>query len=252
VTRPPVSAGDTDFITTGGADDTRSLDRPSLGLHCLTPCWKAIRTLALQGSPESWPFEVACMTAEPDTTQLLLDARAGNRAAFDRLFSHVYDALREIAHQRLLKHRPGETLDTTALVHEAYLRLVDQTRAEWRDRAHFFALASRAMRFVLVDYARARTAAKRGGREPDVPLDAVQVAADERATDLVALAEALEGLTGVSPRLGEVVDYRFFGGLTFEEIAEATGMSVPTVKRDWARARAWLYRTMQPAAGSQS
>jgi RNA polymerase sigma factor (TIGR02999 family) len=190
------------------------------------------------------------MTAPPDTTQLLLDARAGDRAAFDRLFAHVYDELRQIAHQRLLRYRPGETLDTTALVHEAYLKLVDQSRSEWRDRAHFFALASRAMRFVLVDYARARTAQKRGGRRRDVPLDAVQVAADDRAADLLALTDALERLSGVHPRLGEIVEYRFFGGLTFDEIAEVTGMSVPTARRDWTRARAWLHRWMQPVNGS--
>ncbi len=188
----------------------------------------------------------------PDTTQLLLDARAGDREAFDRLYAHVYDALRAIAHQRLLRHRPGETLNTTALVHEAYLRLVDQQRAGWRDRTHFFALASRAMRFVLVDYARARTAAKRGGREPDIPLDAVQVAADERASEVLALADAVEQLMAVSPRLGTIVEYRYFGGLTFEEIAEATGLSVPTLKRDWTRARTWLYRALQPATGSPS
>jgi RNA polymerase sigma factor (TIGR02999 family) len=190
------------------------------------------------------------MSTQPDTTQLLLDARAGDSAAFDRLFSHVYDALRVIAHRRLVDHRPGETLDTTALVHEAYLKLVDQTRSGWRDRAHFFALASRAMRFVVVDYARARTAQKRGGRERDVPLDAVQVAADERATDLLALADAVEELAGVSPELSRIVECHFFGGLTFDEIAEATGVSVSTVKRDWTRARAWLYRSMSPAAES--
>jgi RNA polymerase sigma factor (TIGR02999 family) len=192
------------------------------------------------------------MTAPPDTTQLLLDARAGDRAAFDRLFAHVYDELRQIAHQRLLRYRPGETLDTTGLVHEAYLKLVDQSRSEWRDRAHFFALASRAMRFVLVDYARARTAQKRGGRRPHVPLDAVQVAADDRAADLLALTDALERLSGVHPRLGEIVEYRFFGGLTFDQIAEVTGMSVPTARRDWVRARAWLHRWMQPVNGSSS
>jgi RNA polymerase sigma factor (TIGR02999 family) len=103
------------------------------------------------------------------------------------------------------------------------------------------------MRFVVVDYARARTAQKRGGRERDVPLDAVQLAADERATDLLALADAVEELAAVSPRLSSVVECHFFGGLTFEEIAEAMGVSVSTVKRDWTRARAWLYRSMQPA-----
>jgi RNA polymerase sigma factor (TIGR02999 family) len=189
------------------------------------------------------------MTAQPDTTQLLLHARAGDRDAFDRLYSHVYDELRRVAHQRLRAHRPGETLNTTALVHEAYLRLVDQSRAEWRDRAHFLALASRAMRFIVVDHARARGAQKRGGYSADVPLHAVQVAAEERAADLLALDDALEQLASTSERLGRVVEYRVFGGLTFEEIAEVTGLSVPTVRRDWTRARVWLYRSMQSAAG---
>lgn len=186
------------------------------------------------------------MSGTPDTTQLLLDARAGDRAAFDRLFSHVYESLRVIAHQRLRAFRPGDTLDTGALVHEVFLRMVDQTRSGWQDKAHFFAIASRAVRYVLVDYARARSAAKRGGGRSAIPIDMVQIAADQRATDLLELTEALQELAGVSPRLGEVVDLRFFGGLTFEEIAEATGRSVPTVKREWARARTWLHRAMQP------
>jgi RNA polymerase sigma factor (TIGR02999 family) len=230
-----------------------SLDAYFLALHRVrgagerSTVWRRESDLPRDTVPE-----VAIMSAEPDTTQLLLQARAGNREAFDRLFTHVYDTLREIAHHRLLKHRPGETLDTTALVHEAYLRLVDQQRSGVQDRAHFFAVASRAMRFVVVDYARARTAAKRGGGEPNVPLDAVQVAADERATDLLALTDALEQLAGVSTRLSDIVEYRFFGGLSFEQIAEVTGMSVRTVKRDWVRARAWLYRSMQPVAGSES
>jgi RNA polymerase sigma factor (TIGR02999 family) len=185
---------------------------------------------------------------QPDTTQLLLAARAGDRAAADRLFAHVYDALREIARRRLRGRRPGATLDTTALVHEAYLRLADRSPGGWHDRAHFYAVAARAMRFVLVDHARARTAAKRGGASPDLPLDAVQIAADDRAVDVLALADALERLGAVSARLRDVVDYRFFGGLTFEEIADATGTSVATVKRDWTRARAWLYDAMHDAA----
>ena len=184
---------------------------------------------------------------QPDTTQLLLSARGGDRAAFDRLFAHVYGELRDIAHRRLAGYRYGETLGTTALVHETYLRLVDAARVGAGDRAHFLAVAARAMRFILVDYARARTAAKRGGLAADVPLDAVQRAADERAAELLALADALEELQAVDARLSDVVDFRFFGGLTFDEIAEATGRSVPTVKRDWTRARAWLYRSMQGA-----
>ncbi len=187
------------------------------------------------------------MTEQDDTTQLLINARGGDERAFDRLFEHLYRELRSLAHERLRRFRPGETLSTTALVHEAYLRLVDQSRAGLEDRSHFLALASRAMRFVLVDYARARSAQKRGGHRSDLPLDALHAAADERAADLLMLNDALGELADRDHRLSRVVEYRFFGGLTFEEIAQATGLSVPTLKRDWTRARAWLYRSMQSA-----
>lgn len=188
------------------------------------------------------------MSTHPNTTQLLRDVRGGSRTAFDDLYAHVYDDLRQAAHQRLGRYRSGQTLNTTALVHEAYLRLVDQSEMQWQDRAHFLALASRAMRFILIDHVRSRTAQKRGGAEEAVPLESVQVAVDDQAADLLALNEALEQLGAHSSRLARLVEYRFFGGLTYEEIASVTEMSVPTVKRDWARARAWLFRTMQPEA----
>lgn len=186
------------------------------------------------------------MSSHPHTTQLLREVRSGSRTAFDDLYAHVYDDLRVAAHQRLARYRSGQTLNTTALVHEAYLRLVDQTQVQWEDRAHFLALASRAMRFILIDHVRSRTAQKRGGPEEPLPLDAVQVAAEEQAADLLALNEALDHLAEHSSRLAQLVEYRFFGGLTYDEIANVTGMSVPTVKRDWARARAWLFRAMRP------
>ena len=187
-------------------------------------------------------------------TQLLHAARDGNAAAADDLYQHVYDELRRIAHQRLRRHRPGETLNTTALVHEAYLRLIDQTQAEWNDRAHFFATASQAMRYILIDYVRRRMAEKRGGGQRDVPLSAVQMGteADARSADLLTLNDALDRLAAYDERLARLVEYRFFGGLTYDEIAEVTQWSVPTLKRDWRRARAWLYRAMQetPPAGN--
>jgi RNA polymerase sigma factor (TIGR02999 family) len=192
------------------------------------------------------------MHPAPDTTQLLLAARAGDRDAFDRLFLHVQDALRQIAHHRLRRHSPGQTLGTTALVHEVYLKLVDQNRAALVDRAHFLALASRAMRFVLVDYARAQAAGKRGGGQPHLPIDNVLIAAEERSADLLELDEALRQLAAVSQRLADTVELHFFGGLTFDEIAEVLGRSVPTIKRDWARARLWLYRAMRDRTGVPS
>lgn len=191
------------------------------------------------------------MPADPSTTHLLHVARNGDRAALDALLPRVYDELRTLAHARLRRHRPGETLNTTALVHEAFLKLTAGETPSFTDRAHFFALAARAMRFVLVGYARDRTAQKRGGGTPDLPLDervAVAAgAADAEAADLLSLDAALERLAEVSDRLGEVVELRFFGGMQYAEIAEATGHSEATVKRDWRRARAWLYQAMHEA-----
>ncbi len=191
----------------------------------------------------------AFMEPSADTTALLLNARAGRRESADQLFDHLYGTLREIAHARLSGHQPGATLNTTGLVHEAYIRLVNHARVTPADRAHFLALAARAMRFVLLDRARARARQKRGGPRPPLPLDAVQVAADERAVDLLALDDALSQLRTRNERLAEIVEYRFFGGLTYEEIAEVTGRSVATAERDWVRARLWLYRALhEPTA----
>lgn len=196
------------------------------------------------------------MPAEPSTTHLLHVARSGDRAALDALLPRVYDELRTLAHARLRRHRPGETLNTTALVHEAYLKLTANEAPSFEDRTHFFALAARAMRFVLVSYAREQTAQKRGGGVPDLPLDerlaVAASAADMEAADLLTLDAALEQLAAVSDRLAEIVELRFFGGMQYAEIAEATGRSEATVKRDWRRARAWLYRAMQDAGDPPS
>jgi len=186
------------------------------------------------------------MTTSRDATVLLHSSRAGDRQALDELFSLTYEELKRAARFRLGRVRVGETLNTTALVHEIYVRLVDQSRVEWADRAHFVAIASRAMRFVLIDHLRARSALKRGALEELVPIEAVEVeeAGTQTASDLLALNEALERLESLSPRLGQLVEYRFFGGLTHEEIAEVMGVSVRTVKRDWTRARTWLYEML--------
>lgn len=185
------------------------------------------------------------MSEGPDTTKLLISASAGDREAFDLLYERLYDELRQIAHHRLMHAARGETLNTAALVHEAYLKLVDQSRIAFSDRAHFLALASRAMRFILIDHARARSAQKRRGNVDVRPLDGLQIVADDRAADLLALNEALERLAEYDDRLARIVKFRFFGGLSYEEIAAATGYSLPTVKRDWTRARAWLYHAMR-------
>jgi RNA polymerase sigma factor (TIGR02999 family) len=177
-------------------------------------------------------------------TDILLHLRVGDPAAMDRLFPLVYDQLRRMAHRAMGSEHPDHTLGTTGLVHEAYLKLVDQTRVDWRDRAHFFAVAALAMRRILVDYARRHRREKRGGGRDPVSLDEGAVSLEERADNLVALDEALTRLGELSPRLSRVVECRFFGGLTEEEIAEALGVTTRTVKRDWAKARGWLYQEL--------
>ena len=181
-----------------------------------------------------------------EVTALLLELRDGDQTMVDALFPLVYDELREIAHRHLRHESPGQTLSTTALVHEAYLKLVDQTRTEWQDRAHFCAVAARAMRRILVDRARRRHAQKRGGRQRPLPLDESRVSVDEQATLIVALDDALERLAALRERLAQVVELRFFGGLTEQETAEILGVSTRTVRRDWVKAKAWLFRELYP------
>jgi RNA polymerase sigma factor (TIGR02999 family) len=192
----------------------------------------------------------APVSAEHDITGLLLAWRSGNEDALDLLFPRVYDELRQIAHRHLGREREGHTLNTTALVHEAYLKLVDQTRAQWADRAHFFAVAARVMRRILVDYARRHQAAKRGGETASLPLDDNAVAsatlvAGERAQMLLALDDALTRLAEVDERLSRVVEYRFFGGLTEEETALALSITARTVRRDWIKAKGWLHQALR-------
>lgn len=185
------------------------------------------------------------MSTEPDITALLLAWRAGDDDVFNRLFPLVYQELRLIAHRQLGGERAEHTLGTTALVHEAYLKLVDQTRTQWADRAHFFAVASRAMRRILVDYARQHHALKRGGERRRVSLDDATLVADERADALLALDEALERLAEIDQRLSRVVECRFFGGLTEEETAEVLAVTPRTVRRDWVKAKGWLSRALR-------
>jgi RNA polymerase sigma factor (TIGR02999 family) len=184
------------------------------------------------------------MDAESDRNGLLDELRRSRRDSLDRLLPVVYEELRAIAHRHLAKARPGGSLATTGLVHEAYLKLVDQSRAGWRDRAHFFALSSVAMRHVLVDQARARATLKRGGARRRVTLDEQAIAVDDSAETLLAIDEALKRLAAVEPRLARVVECRFFGGLSEREIAEALGITERTVERDWVKARLLLYRAL--------
>ena len=177
-------------------------------------------------------------------TDLLLRAGAGDRTAVESVFPLVYDELRRLAHRHLSREPGGRTLGTTELVHEAYLRLIDQTRVQWTGRAHFMAIAATAMRRILVDRARARRSIKRGGALAPVALDTVDLATEERAELLVALDEALERLHELDERQARVVECRFFGGMTEGETAEAVAAGLRTVKRDWAKAKSWLYREL--------
>ncbi len=189
------------------------------------------------------------MPSDGDITQLLAAYRNGDRSALDRLFPVVYDDLRRRAHGQLARRRPGETLSTTALVHEAYLKLSGSAGQTYEDRVHFFAVASRAMRQILVDYARRTAAAKRGGAVAPVSLDPEQLGDPGRADELVALDEALGRLEALDERLARMVEMRFFGGLSVEETAEALGVSPRTVKRDWRKARAVLYDDLREGGG---
>jgi RNA polymerase sigma factor (TIGR02999 family) len=189
------------------------------------------------------------MTQREDVTRLLFAARTGAPPAFEALLPLVYDELHDLAHRQLGRFRPGYTINTTALVHEAYLRLVDQTHATYRDRHHFFAVAARAMRQIVVDYARQRRAQKRGGGQPvfafQDDLDAPGLRSEEQADALVALDEALTRLAALDARLVRVVELRFFAGLSVEETAEVLAISPATIKRDTRAARAFLFHQMQ-------
>lgn len=186
-------------------------------------------------------------TEAREITGLLEAHAAGDDDALERLIPLVYDDLRRIAHQRLHSERPSHTLDTTAVVHEAYLRLVDVSDPDWNGRAHFFAVSSRLIRNLLIDYARRRKADKRGGDAIRVPLDEELDAASIDApagVDLLALDEALTALARHDERMERVVECRFFGGLTVRETAQVLGVSTRTVERDWTRAKAYLYRAL--------
>ncbi|HJU66213.1 MAG TPA: sigma-70 family RNA polymerase sigma factor [Gemmatimonadaceae bacterium] len=182
------------------------------------------------------------MDTRSDITDLLIQAGSGTQDALDRAFPLVYHELRRLAHRQLRGERTGHTLDTTALVHEAYLRLVDQRQGQWRNRAHFLAIAATAMRRILVDYARRHRSAKRGGSLLRIPIEQTDLSIEERAELLVALDEALTRLAALDARQAWIVECRYFAGMTEEETAEALDISLRTAKRDWAKARSWLYQ----------
>jgi RNA polymerase sigma factor (TIGR02999 family) len=185
--------------------------------------------------------------ASQDVTQLLVDWSNGDEASLDKLLPLVHDELRRLARRYMRRESPGHTLQTSALVNEAYLRLIDQKNVQWQNRAHFFGIAAQLMRRILIDHARSHTRAKRGGGAVKVSLDEaapVNKVTEARAAELLAVDEALERLTAMDARKGRIVELRFFGGLTEEETAEVIGISVPTVQREWRAAKAWLRRML--------
>ena len=200
------------------------------------------------GAPQQDLVSSSSQSAATGLTELLLQCRGeGNRQALDRVFPLVYDELRRIAHRQLQDERDGHTLVTTALVNEAYIRLVDVTRVEWRDRVHFLSTAARAMRRILIDHARERNAVRRGGGQRPVTLDEALIPVDLTTESLVALDDALDELAQLNPRLARVVECRFFGGMTEDETGEALGVTSRTVRNDWVKARGWLRQALAAA-----
>lgn len=183
-------------------------------------------------------------------TQLLIELSGGSKDAVNRIIPLVYDDLRQIAHEKLHFERPNHTLNTTALVHEAYFRLIDQQRVEWKNRAHFYAIVAIVMRRILVNYAALRRAERRGGGAAVIPLDESLDAgltefSDDRVADVLAIDGALKKLEKFNERGCRIVEYRFFGGLTYEEIAQAMDLSAVTVRRSWSAAKSWLRRELK-------
>ncbi len=184
------------------------------------------------------------MNTARDETQLLSLWSGGDRTALESLMEVVYSELRNLAHAYLRRERPGNTLQSTALVHEAYLRLVDQKNVTWQNRAHFFGIAANMMRRILVDHARSRQASKRGAGISLLTLDEAVAGSGPRELNLVVLDQALESLARIDPRQSRIVELRFFAGLSIDDTAEVLKISPATVKREWAMAKAWLYREM--------
>ena len=189
--------------------------------------------------------------AAGDVTKFLVDLQNAAPDASSQLIPLVYDELHRLARHQMRNERSDHTLQATALVHEAYLRLVNQSDRTWQNRAHFIGVAAQVMRRILVDYARARRATKREGMLQRVPLEEPLLFTEQQSEELLALNEALERLTQIDARQSRVVELRFFGGLTVDETAESLGMSSKTVKRDWSVARAWLHREVSKSAGHE-
>jgi RNA polymerase sigma-70 factor, ECF subfamily len=189
--------------------------------------------------------------AQSDVTSLLSQLTEGNQEAAEKLIPLVYDELKRLARSYMRRERADHTLQTTALVHEAYLKLVRQHAINWQSRSHFFGIAAQLMRRILIDYARGHLREKRGGANVVLPLNEALVFSPEHSEELVRIDEALERLSKLDSRQGQIVELRFFGGLSVDETAQFLGISPRTVKRDWAMAKAWLHGELRPKAGGR-
>jgi RNA polymerase sigma factor (TIGR02999 family) len=183
-------------------------------------------------------------TSQLDVTQLLLAWNQGEAAALEKLLPLVDAELRRLAHAYMRRENPDHTLQTSALINEAYLRLIDQQQVRWQNRAHFFGITAQLMRRILLDHARGQARVKRGGNALLIPLDEAVMAAEQKAAELMALDDALQALEKFDPRKSRLVELRFFGGLSNEEVAEVMGMSLRTVEREWRKAKAWLHQAL--------
>lgn len=206
---------------------------------------ESVSTRNRTGDYLSADLTCSAMGASPDLTSLLADLEGGDDEAVNRVLPLVYEELQVMARRQLRGERDGHTLNTTALVHEAYIRLADQKQSSWQNRAHFFGIAALAMRRILINYARQRRAEKRGGGEIVATFVEGDVGREARTDELLALDEALDRLAQMSERQARIVELWFFGGLTQDEISEVMGISVPTIRRDWRMARAWLSRELK-------
>jgi RNA polymerase sigma-70 factor (ECF subfamily) len=224
----------------------KSFEAGSNYLEFLRDCEKVINFAALA------LINPAIQMTQPPThelTQLLIAWSDGDRAALDKLTPLVYEELRRLARRYMSREGKGHTLQTTALVHEAYLRLFNRQSVQWQNRAHFFAIAAQLMRCILVDHARGHACQKRGGKAQMVSLDEAAVISQDRASEVIALDEALKGLAAIDPQQSRIVELRFFGGLSVDETAEVLSLSAATIKREWSSAKLWLHREISKRDG---
>lgn len=215
---------------------------------CFAGVFRGPRAGARSAAPESYTIEKFMAAPSLEVTRILVDLSNGNREAVDQVTPLIYGELRRLAASYMRRERPGHTVQATELVHEAYLRLVDQRAVTWQNRAHFLGVAAQVMRYILLDYAKGHRAAKRGGGAEKVQLDEALAGAENGVLDILCLDDALTRLAAIDANQAKIVELRFYAGLSVEETAEAMSISTATVKREWRMARAWLQRELGPEA----